>query len=208
MFLVTAAACATLQVENGLGQHIQYVEYDCTLQLRKWTAYAQIMIVLTTLFTKYSIGLFILRIRRDKRIKVFIFIILLLVTLATIVPVVVEGITCIPLQALWDPNVHGSCLPLSTIDDVSYVQSACTIIADLAFTISPIVILWNVHISRGRKTLIVSLMSLGLIATVANALRNVFVGSLTSTDFTCKPSPDFFLTAGHPLMTTHSPYRQ
>lgn len=71
---------------------------------------------------------------------------------------------------------------------MSYVQSAFAIIADIFLTLSPVAVLWNVKISLNKKLAICGLMSLGLIATVANAIRNVFIPSLTEDDLTCKSS--------------------
>ncbi|TEY29575.1 hypothetical protein BOTCAL_0938g00010 [Botryotinia calthae] len=58
---------------------------------------------------------------------------------------------------------------------MSYVQSGFAIITDIFLTASPIAILWN-------KLAICGLMSLGLMATIANALRNAFIPSLEESD--------------------------
>jgi hypothetical protein len=109
-------------------------------------------------------------------------------TAATLVVIVVLGVACMPLRALWDPSVKGQCLPLNTVYIVSYVQSAFTIVIDFGLTLTPAIVLWNVRIQRGRKSFIIFLMSLGLTATVTNALRNAYVPTLTSPDFTCELS--------------------
>lgn len=142
--------------------------------------------VLCTLFTKISISIYIVRIKNEKWLRRMLWVLMVLMFLATLICIIGLSISCIPLEALWNPAIKGKCLPLQTVYIVSYVQSAFTIITDLCFTVSPIAILWNVQIRKGRKVLICFLMSLGLVATISNALRNVFVPDLTSPDLTRK----------------------
>lgn len=141
--------------------------------------------VVVTLMTKISISLYILRIRNDKHLRWILGILMVFMTLATIATIAVLGISCIPLRKLWTPEIPGKCLPLSTVYNVAYVQSGFTIVTDLCLTSAPVIILWNVNIRRGRKIFICFLMSLGLVATISNALRNAFQPGLTDTDFTC-----------------------
>lgn len=105
-------------------------------------------------------------------------------SLASLAVIIVLSLSCVPLAALWTPSLrpHAKCLALKTEYNVAYVQSGFTIITDLLLTISPIVILWNVKIKTGKKIRICILMSLGLIATISNALRNAFQSGLTSKD--------------------------
>jgi hypothetical protein len=107
-------------------------------------------------------------------------------SLATFAVILVLSLSCRPLRKLWNPEIPGTCLPLTTVYNVAYVQSAFTIVIDIGLSLVPIAILWNIRIKPGRKTLICVLMSLGFIATISNALRNKFQTELTSKDFTCK----------------------
>ena len=144
--------------------------------------------VLCTLVTKVSISIYILRIKNDRLLRTLLQSLMAFMSLATLAVIIVLSISCVPLKALWTPSIQGEakCLPLKSVYTVAYVQSGFTIVTDLCLTISPIVVLWNVRIKTWAKVRICLLMSLGLIATISNALRNAFQPALTGDDYTCE----------------------
>ncbi len=142
--------------------------------------------VLCTLLTKISISFYILRFRNDQRVRWILFVFMAVMTMATVAVIMVLCLSCQPLRKLWEPEVPGKCLPLTTVYIVAYVHSAFTIVIDIGLSLVPIAILWQVRIKPGRKALICTLMSLGLIASMSNALRNKLQTELTSLDFTRK----------------------
>lgn len=174
----------------GLGIHI----YDLSdpesteLKILKYNTFFQMVNVLCALVTKISISLYILRIKNDRSLRILLCALMVLMSLATVAVIVVLSVSCIPLEALWTPSLQpkAKCLPLRTVYNVAYVQSGFTIVIDLILTLSPIVILWNVRIKMVKKIRICTLMSLGLVATISNALRNAFQSGLTSKDPTCE----------------------
>ncbi|KAF2865910.1 hypothetical protein BDV95DRAFT_242142 [Massariosphaeria phaeospora] len=126
--------------------------------------------VLCTLVTKISISFYILRFRDDKRVRWTLATLMGFMSLATVAVILVLSLSCRPLRKLWEPEIPGQCLPLTTVYNVAYVQSAFTIVIDIGLSLVPILVLWHVRIKPGRKALICTLMSLGLIATISNAL--------------------------------------
>ncbi|PFH59145.1 hypothetical protein XA68_12765 [Ophiocordyceps unilateralis] len=186
VFLFIGLLLIQIEANIGLGRHVHDLGDGKAkeLQVLKFNTFFQMDNVLCTLFTKYSISLFILRIDNSRRPRWALAILMVLMTLATIAVIVVLSVSCVPLEKLWNHHVPGTCLPLATVYYVAYVQSGFTIVIDLCLTASPVIILWNVKIEKGRKTLICLLMSLGLIATISNALRNAFQKQLTSEDMT------------------------
>lgn len=144
--------------------------------------------VLCALVTKFSISIYILRIKNDRILRTLLQVLMAFMSLATLAVIIVLSISCIPLKALWTPSIQeeAKCLPLKSVYTVAYVQSGFTIVTDLCLTISPIVILWNIRIEFWAKVRICFLMSLGLIATISNALRNAFQPALTGSDYTCE----------------------
>ncbi|KAI4146672.1 MAG: hypothetical protein LQ340_005850 [Diploschistes diacapsis] len=191
IFWLIGAILVQLEVNLGSGRHLVYVldPEQAVLGILKLNTFFQMDNVLCTLFTKISISIYIVRIKNEKWLRRMLWVLMVLMFLATLICIIGLSISCIPLEALWNPAIKGKCLPLQTVYIVSYVQSAFTIITDLCFTVSPIAILWNVQIRKGRKVLICFLMSLGLVATISNALRNVFVPDLTSPDLTHAITP-------------------
>lgn len=177
----------TFNIQLGIGRHLAHLSdpEERTRGILKYDTFFQLSDVICTLVTKISISIYILRIKNDRVLRYALWVLMILMTLASITCIVGVSVACIPLDALWDPKQNGICFPLQRIYNVAYIQSAFTIITDLALSLSPIYILWNVRIKKGKKVLICFLMSLGLIATISNALRNVYQGELTANDFTC-----------------------
>ena len=179
-----------MEVANGLGIHAYHLSdpEGAELEILKYNTFFQMANVLCTLLTKISISFYILRIKNDRSLRILLWILMVLMSLATVAVIAVLSISCIPLRALWTPSLQpdAKCLPLRTVYNVAYVHSGYTIVIDLFLTLSPVVILWNVRIKTEKKIRICVLMSLGLVATISNALRNAFQSGLTSKDPTCK----------------------
>lgn len=190
IFLIIYAILITILVVNGLGKHTVDLKDPerVELLLLKYNTFSEMVNVLCTLFTKFSISIYILRIKNGRSLRILLWILMILMSLVTLAVIVVLSISCIPLRALWTPSLqsHATCLPLKSVYNVAYVQSGFTVVIDLCLTISPIVILWNVRIKKWKKFRICTLMSLGLVATVSNALRNEFQSGLTAPDPTRK----------------------
>lgn len=159
------------------------------METDKFNTFFQMVDVICAFFTKVSISLFILRLKDTRALRWVLFVLMFFMFLATLQVVVVECVACDPMRKMWDPSVPGHCLPSDAVLIAANVQSAFTIFTDLCLTASPIVILWQVQINIKRKLQICALMSLGLMATVCNILRNVYQARLKESDVTCKFSP-------------------
>ncbi|KAE8386661.1 hypothetical protein BDV23DRAFT_196287 [Aspergillus alliaceus] len=185
-WMALLAGLVTIQLECnlGMGRHVIYLKDPVrdVLQMVKINTMYQMINVICALVTKYSISLYILRIRSNRAIRWALAWLMFFMTLATIGAVVILAVACIPLYKLWTPEAPGICLPPKSVYGVAYIHSGFTIVVDLCLTSAPVIILWDVKIKRGRKTLICGLLSLGLIATISNALRNVYTESLTAPD--------------------------
>ncbi|KAE8423421.1 hypothetical protein BDV36DRAFT_279326 [Aspergillus pseudocaelatus] len=149
--------------------HVIYLpnpEYT-VLQILKVNTVYQIINVICALVTKYSISLYILRIRTSRAVRWILAWLVLFMTLATIDAVAILAVSCISLQGLWNKDVSGFCLSPTSVNSVAYVHSGFTI---------------DVRTKRSCRTLICGLMSLGLVATVSNAVRDFYRGGLAAPD--------------------------
>ncbi|KAH8690688.1 hypothetical protein BGW36DRAFT_364255 [Talaromyces proteolyticus] len=184
--LIAGDVVLSNMVSAGMGRHLIYLPdpTHSALEILKWNAIYQILNVSGALITKMSIGFFLLRLKQSRKFSLAIWGVLTPLIITTLVLCFVVGLQCIPLRALWTPTIKGRCMSEKTPLNVSYVQSAFAILADLFLTGSPIVILWKIQISLKKKIAICALMSLGLMATIANALRNAFIPNLTAEDET------------------------
>lgn len=65
---------------------------------------------------------------------------------------------CIPPAHLWQPALPGTCLDIATVADGFAITSLVTDIAILAL---PVPLIWLLHLSRGQKTGLTMLFTLG-----------------------------------------------
>ena len=190
ILLIICTILITMNVAIGLGKHAVDLEHPehTQLLLLKYNTVVQIASVLCTLLTKISISIYILRIKNERSLRMLLWILMVLIFVVSITDIAVISSSCIPFKALWTPSLQpqARCLPLKSVYNVAYVQSGFTIVVDLCLTISPIVVLWKVRIEKWKKVRICVLMSLGLVATISNALRNGFQSGLTAPDPTRK----------------------
>ena len=161
--------------EAGAGRYSEFVTPDQLQNVEKWLLFSFIITVIGSLTNKISIGIFVLRIKKDRRRKIAVSTILSFMALASIAGLSVLFSFCRPLQAWWYPTVNAFCYMTSTLETAFYITISFAIMTDLFLTISPVVILWNIKITPSRKLGICLLMSLGLIATIANALRLIYI---------------------------------
>ncbi|MCJ1251755.1 hypothetical protein MMC30_008993 [Trapelia coarctata] len=192
--LIIGTALVVLAVQvGGMGRHLYYLP-DPGLQLSaalKWSTFYQIDIIVGALLTKLSIGLFILRIKNDKKTRYIIGFTMVLMTSASLAGVVVVSVACVPLKKIWIPSIAGKCLPPDLVP--GYFQPLVALVTDIVLTVSPIAILWNVQISRERKVAICVIMSLGLSATIANIMKIVESPALEARDYTCTSIPQQYI---------------
>lgn len=178
-WLASLVGLILIQLAANLGSHTMHTEDEGPIKLRniRYNTFFEMMSIICTLFTKFSICCYILRIRNDRQVRWALSILMVPMTLITIAIVIVLSMSCTPL---WSDSIPPVCVPVSGMYKTAYVQSALTIVVDLCLTSAPAIILWGVRIQRGRKLFICGLMSLGLVATVSNALRSYWQWYQTS----------------------------
>ncbi|KAK1149445.1 hypothetical protein N8T08_006668 [Aspergillus melleus] len=178
-WLCSLVGLILIQLAANLGSHALHTAEERPNMLRniRYNTFFEMMSIICTLFTKFSICCFILRIRDDLQVRWALSILMVPMTLITIAIVIVLAMSCTPL---WSDGIPAVCVPVSGMYTAAYVQSALTIVVDLCLTSAPAVILWSVRIQRDRKLFICGLMSLGLVATISNALRSYWQWYQTS----------------------------
>lgn len=81
-----------------------------------------------------------------------------LVTAYTIVQIVCSVFQCVPIRALWNPQVPGRCINL---DDVFVLCGSLNIATDIAIICLPMPQLWTLKVSNIRKIQLTFMFLLG-----------------------------------------------
>lgn len=97
-------------VHYGVGQHLIYIKPEDVIRASKWNRIGQIPLVLSTMFTKLSISMFVFRIfavQKSSRRALYPVIVLNVVgNLASIRTILSQ---CSHAKKLWDPSIPGKC---------------------------------------------------------------------------------------------------
>ena len=81
-----------------------------------------------------------------------------LITAYTIVQIVCAVLHCVPIRALWDPQVLGRCI---NIDDVFILCGSLNIATDIVILFLPMPELWKLQVSNTRKAQLTFMFLLG-----------------------------------------------
>ncbi|KAK2668888.1 hypothetical protein RAB80_016268 [Fusarium oxysporum f. sp. vasinfectum] len=111
----------------------------------KAVTFWQIFYISSSMFIKISICAQLLRVTDNKRIKMFLWGLIGLTVLITLVAGIIGLVRCRPLSASWDPST-GTCM-------------------------DQVIILWNVQMHRTLKIMANVVMGIGALASVATIIR-------------------------------------
>ena len=146
----------------------------------------EVFYTITAACLRVTVGLLLLRIASKRAQKITIYVtMILMVTISIAFLGIVIG-QCTPVGNYWDysPGAKGSChIEHDVLPDAAYAYAAISFISDWILGLMPIWLLWNVQISRNKKTGIGLMLSLGLLCGVAAITRVVYIGKLDPKNF-------------------------
>lgn len=120
----------------------------------------QIFYISNSMFIKISICAQLLRVTDNKRIKMFLWGLIGLTVLITLVAGIIGLVRCRPLSASWDPST-GTCMDQGILSVLTYVVSGINIVVDWSVALLPVIILWNVQMHRTLKIMANVVMGIG-----------------------------------------------
>ena len=97
----------TMQVHNGFGRHVYYLDQAQIVETTKWTTMAAIQNTIGVFFVKASVCFFVLRIlaRTHKRITRTLLLFVGFLALLMLSNVLVLCLQCIPFECIWNPAI-------------------------------------------------------------------------------------------------------
>ncbi|CAJ2500227.1 Uu.00g030800.m01.CDS01 [Anthostomella pinea] len=178
----------TLMVHYGVGRHTVFLTEEQRVR-------AVFYIWLSVPFSpgsaavgKISIAFLLMRLmNRDRRREAFLWTLIALLIIVNMLLIIITFAECRPVTFLWDrvgTVAHGTCWSPTVQQDYGYFQGAFSAFSDLVLALFPITILWNLQLPFRSKLVIGFLMSLGVVATVAAAVKTVELNNLATMDFT------------------------
>ncbi|MCJ1433388.1 hypothetical protein MMC27_002748 [Xylographa pallens] len=186
--LILSLICScfvTLEVHYGVGRHIYYLTPGNIEQTGKMVWMTEPFSTMSACFGKISIAFQLLRIiNKQNRWQAHILWFMIgSLFLVNVVCLIITFAQCTPVYALWDRTVGTCWSPLIQLDS-GYVQGAYSAFTDLFLTLFPIVVIWNLQVKLKVKVALAALFAMGLVATVAAAIKTAHLGELSDPDFT------------------------
>ncbi|KAI1492504.1 hypothetical protein F5X96DRAFT_381210 [Biscogniauxia mediterranea] len=175
------ATSVVLSVESGAGRHLLTVPPDSVADALKFRWVGELTYVVTSLFLKFTIGVFLLRICSKKWHTITIWAVLITCLVFNFIYAFIAAFQCRPVQYYWlrYPDViDGTCLSEQTILGSTYAASAINACADWILGLIPIVLVWNLDITKKAKFTVASILALGSIASTATIVRIPYVWQL------------------------------
>lgn len=139
------------------------------------------------IFSKLSIGAFLLRIVVAKVHRWTLYGAIFVNILTGLIFFFVTTLQCLPISYFWNKETQtGTCISIDIIIALTYLYSAFNIICDFTFALLPIAIVKGLNMHRRMKLAIVPLLSMGCIASSAVVVRLAYVETFRNPDFLCK----------------------
>ncbi|KUI53596.1 hypothetical protein VP1G_01006 [Cytospora mali] len=175
--------CVLVGVHYGTGKLSKDVPpADYSNAMQYWL-YCYIWYCWTMIFSKISIGIFLIRIIVEKVHLWFIYVALFINVLSGMVFFMVTLLQCHPVSYFWNKNQDGSCIDMDIIIALTYLYSSFNIICDFTFALLPILIVKGLNMNKKLKIAIIPLLSMGCIASSAVIVRLAYVQRFRDPEF-------------------------
>ncbi|KAK7178563.1 integral membrane protein [Paraphaeosphaeria sporulosa] len=179
------ATCAIAGVHHGTGRHFKDLSPEGIYKALRYWWLCYIAYCLTMIGAKISIGLFLLRITPKKIHHWIIYTILGLTVLTGIVFLSVTIFQCTPISYFWYQalGAEGSCINIYVIIGLTYLYSVISALCDFTYGLLPVVLVWNLNMSKTLKIALIPILSMACVASIAVIVRMGFVMKFVTNDF-------------------------
>ncbi|ROW03534.1 hypothetical protein VSDG_01278 [Cytospora chrysosperma] len=189
-FMLAAAICYILfatvvliGVHYGTGRLSTDISAENYSKAMQYWLYCYIWYCWTMIFSKISIGIFLLRIIVEKVHLWLIYVALFINVLSGLAFFLVTLLQCHPVSYFWNKAQDGACINVDIIIALTYLYSSLNIICDFTFALLPIVIVQGLNMNRKLKIAIIPLLSMGCIASSAVVVRLAYVERFRSSEY-------------------------
>ncbi|KAM7213501.1 hypothetical protein V8F06_011114 [Rhypophila decipiens] len=169
-------------IPHGLGRHIFYVAPEDGLLTAKLIFISQFPWGWAVSCAKISIALLLLRFKRTKSWRIFLYLMIALQVVLATVANIVQLAQCKPIAAQWDPTIPGAqCWDPQVAQKGIYVQGSLSVLSDVILSIIPITFLKELQRPMREKIVLSFLMGLGVFTASAVVVKMTVIGNFGNT---------------------------
>ncbi|PYI12263.1 hypothetical protein BO78DRAFT_402210 [Aspergillus sclerotiicarbonarius CBS 121057] len=158
------------EVKYGAGRHTVYVENTASIAMHL-NFVTQAIFMWAIGLVKVSIGLFLLRFAPRRSYKIFIWVVMVVMALYTIICFFTLMFECKDIRSIWDENVKSKCFTSTQLLKLSYTNTGLNILTDLIFAILPAIMLRHLQVNRRIKASLICILGLGIFACAAAIVK-------------------------------------
>ncbi|KAI1277432.1 hypothetical protein F5Y07DRAFT_362937 [Xylaria sp. FL0933] len=171
-------------VHYGTGRHFTDLTAENIRQAMKYWWFCYIWYCITMIFSKISIGVFLLRLTVTRVHHAIIYVVMLLTVASGIVFFFVTLFQCHPVTYFWDKETKGgTCIDPKIIAALTYLYSSFSVICDFTFSILPMFLISGLQMGRRAKWALVPILGIGCVASIAVAVRFAYIHNFLDPDF-------------------------
>ncbi|RYP60985.1 hypothetical protein DL769_007910 [Monosporascus sp. CRB-8-3] len=171
------AACAW-----GLGKPAPALmaDMDSFIMAQKWSWVSTTFATLVSVLARISIALLFVRVFGAKLwFKSFFIICTTLIIINGVLAIIFSWVDVRPVQAIWNPLIDSNRWDPTISGYTAFVLQVFYAFSDLTYVLFPVIIVWRLNMSMGRRVGLVFVMALGLI-TLASALLKMSIIIVTT----------------------------
>jgi len=170
------AICNVFEVHNGFGKSGSLTENELE-NLIHWALASEIQAVVGVMITKISVCWFVLRLlgKTHRWMRRVIWACMGLSFVTALMYVLSQAFVCIPLEAYWNPRVHGRCISKQTISNILLPTNIVNVVTEFTCAALPFYLISHLQMRPSDKKLLLVLTAFGFLAASTSIAQAVLV---------------------------------
>ncbi|KAJ6016242.1 hypothetical protein N7540_010833 [Penicillium herquei] len=165
----------------------------------KYELFSQVAGLMVIGVGKAAVGMFLLRIVRNKIHIWVIWVCLFITAVLTLFASITVIVQCVPVQKSWNPSTPGHCW--LNFSNVGYTVGSWFVAADFSFAILPWFVVWDLNMKQKEKITVACGLSLGVFAGVCGIVRTVALSGLDASEYIYDTVPMLIWSATESCVT-------
>ncbi|KAF3024754.1 hypothetical protein E8E14_005428 [Neopestalotiopsis sp. 37M] len=161
----------------GTGRHREDLTPEANTNALRFWFVCEIFYVLTATFIKLAVGLFLIRLSVVKMHVWFLRVLMVGSVVFGTAYLMVVLFQCRPISTFWleAPGTAGKCLDNNPVAITTYVASVVNCLADWAFGILPMFIVWSLNMNKRSRIIAMGILGFASIASTATIVRCFYI---------------------------------
>ncbi|KAH6646252.1 hypothetical protein BKA67DRAFT_583665 [Truncatella angustata] len=162
---------------HGTGRHRTDLTPENNTSALKFWFICEVFYVLTATFLKVTVGIFLIRLSVVKYHIWFLRILMVASVVLGTAYLFVVLFQCRPISTFWEeaPGTAGKCLENNPVAITTYVASVMNCLADWAFGILPMFIVWSLNMKKRSRIIVMCILGFAAIGSTATIVRLFYI---------------------------------